>query len=38
MSDTFLKTGYNIFDGNVNSYRETSSFERKNNIFDQLLL
>ena len=24
--------GYNIFDGNVNSYRETSSFGRKNEI------
>ena len=38
ISDTFLMEGYNIFDGNVNSYRETSSFERKNKIFDQLLL
>ena len=25
--------GYNIFDGNVNSYRETSSFARKNECF-----
>ena len=32
ISDTFLMEGYNIFDGNVNSYRETSSFARKNEI------
>ena len=32
ISDTFLMEGYNIFDGNVNSYRETSSFGRKNEI------